>query len=115
MQMRRGYAPLAHAWLEQRTHNPLVRSSTLRGGTNSFKHMGQLVELAHVLSGSTPKNRAKQGVIELSQPLRILLAIAIGFGIYKIGQKGPSTPISGEARTVVPSTIAGLASTSEKQ
>ena len=26
-------APLAHAWLEQRTHNPLVRSSTLRGGT----------------------------------------------------------------------------------
>ena len=27
------YAPLAHAWLEQRTHNPLVRGSTPRGGT----------------------------------------------------------------------------------
>ena len=26
-------APLAHAWLEQRTHNPLVRGSTPRGGT----------------------------------------------------------------------------------
>jgi hypothetical protein len=28
--------PLAHAWLEQRTHNPLVRSSTLRGPTTIF-------------------------------------------------------------------------------
>ena len=26
-------APLAHGWLEQRTHNPLVRGSTPRGGT----------------------------------------------------------------------------------
>jgi hypothetical protein len=27
------FGPLAHAWLEQWTHNPLVRSSTLRGPT----------------------------------------------------------------------------------
>ena len=26
-------APLAHAWLEQRTHNPLVPCSTHGGGT----------------------------------------------------------------------------------
>ena len=29
----RGWAPLAHAWLEQRTHNPLVPCSTHGGGT----------------------------------------------------------------------------------
>ncbi|MDS1142008.1 hypothetical protein RE432_16315 [Pusillimonas sp. SM2304] len=40
----------------------------------------------------------------MSQPLRILLAIAIGFGIYKLGQKDPVTPVSGEATTVAPST-----------
>ena len=27
------YGPLAHVWLEQRTHNPLVRGSTPRGPT----------------------------------------------------------------------------------
>ena len=27
-------APLAHAWLEQRTHNPLVPCSTHGGGTS---------------------------------------------------------------------------------
>ena len=27
------YGPLAHAWLEQRTHNPLVLGSTPRGAT----------------------------------------------------------------------------------
>src|SRR5690606_41670903 len=28
--------PLAHAWLEQRTHNPLVRGSTPRGPTSIY-------------------------------------------------------------------------------
>ena len=31
------WGPLAHAWLEQRTHNPLVPSSTLGGPT---RHRG---------------------------------------------------------------------------
>ncbi|MFM2435693.1 MAG: hypothetical protein RL063_1674, partial [Pseudomonadota bacterium] len=30
----KGFGPLAHAWLEQRTHNPLVLCSTHRGATN---------------------------------------------------------------------------------
>ena len=30
-------APLAHAWLEQRTHNPLVPCSTHGGGTSTYK------------------------------------------------------------------------------
>ncbi|MGB6103556.1 MAG: hypothetical protein WBF88_06870 [Pusillimonas sp.] len=51
----------------------------------------------------------------MSQPLRILLAIAIGFGIYKIGQKDPGTSISGEARTVAPSTMPEPAPVSGKQ
>src|SRR5690606_22786134 len=29
-------APLAHAWLEQRTHNPLVPCSTHGGGTTEY-------------------------------------------------------------------------------
>ena len=32
------FGPLAHAWLEQRTHNPLVPSSTLGGPTNPSRH-----------------------------------------------------------------------------
>ena len=33
--------PLAHAWLEQRTHNPLVPCSTHGRPTNEFKDLGE--------------------------------------------------------------------------
>ena len=50
----KGYGPLAYAWLEQWTHNPLVRGSTPRGPTKYMNELNKLVELAQQVECEDP-------------------------------------------------------------
>ncbi len=47
---RNSFGPLAHAWLEQRTHNPLVPCSTHGGPTKKCSKIKGLREIATLFS-----------------------------------------------------------------
>src|SRR5690606_40467524 len=47
----RGCAPLAHAWLEQRTHTPLVPCSTHGGGTTPHSQHSPTYGLFPIIGG----------------------------------------------------------------
>jgi hypothetical protein len=76
--------PLAHVWLEQRTHNPLVPGSTPGRPTNSGKcvrqsknaglaHQVEQLICNHQVAGSSPAAGTKNFKCITGEPVRFLV------------------------------------------